>query len=173
MKSYAEEFPWALRPRSVLREFSAALGECNETKARFEAEPASADAAETFERATRRLGLLLIEARRLKDEWIDVARRRFVPSPRENCCVCGKFKVVTHAHHVVPLSAQYDRGFEAPDHEHVWLCPAHHAIIHVLIVDRKDDFERGRIAAEVLTDLNGRDEYHAVLRLLGMADRAS
>jgi hypothetical protein len=69
-----------------------------------------------------------------RDIWIAVARACFRPSERQPCFVCGRFRGITQAHHVVPLTAQYDRGFEYPDNEHVWLCPNHHAILHLFIL---------------------------------------
>lgn len=73
------------------------------------------------------------EARRRKEAWIAYARSDFEPSQRSNCEVCGKFRRVAQAHHVIPLAFQFDRGGSPPDHEHVWLCPTHHAILHLLI----------------------------------------
>jgi hypothetical protein len=81
---------------------------------------------------------LLVERRRLgpaidRDAWIMASRRIFAPGARQPCWVCGKFKSIAHAHHVVPLTAQYDRGFVYPDQELVWLCPNHHAMAHLYI----------------------------------------
>lgn len=80
----------------------------------------------------------LVEERKLaptidRDAWIKVSRIIFAPGERQSCHVCGKFKGIAEAHHVVPVSAQYDRGFKLPDSEFVWLCPNHHAIIHLYI----------------------------------------
>lgn len=68
-----------------------------------------------------------------RDAWVVAARQLFAPGEREACHICGKFKGISQAHHVVPLTAQYDRGFEYPDQEFVWLCPNHHAIVHLFI----------------------------------------
>jgi hypothetical protein len=38
---------------------------------------------------------------------------------------------LAHAHHLFPLAMQFDCGVERPVHEHSWLCPTHHAAIHV------------------------------------------
>lgn len=80
-----------------------------------------------------RFSQLSKEARRRKETWIAYARSDFEPSPRSNCEVCGKFRGVAQAHHVFPLALQFDRGASLPDHEHVWLCPTHHAMLHLLI----------------------------------------
>ena len=71
---------------------------------------------------------LLVERRRLgpaidRDAWIMASRRIFAPGARQPCWVCGKFKSIAHAHHVVPLTAQYDRGFVYPDQELVLYIP--------------------------------------------------
>jgi hypothetical protein len=80
----------------------------------------------------------LVEQRRVgptidRDVWIAASRRIFSPGDREPCYVCEKFKSITQAHHVVPLTVQYDRGFKYPDQECVWLCPNHHTMAHLFI----------------------------------------
>jgi hypothetical protein len=80
----------------------------------------------------------LVEARHAgpiidRDVWIAASRRVFSPGDREACYVCGKFRSITQAHHVIPLTAQYDRGFKYPDQECVWLCPNHHTMAHLFI----------------------------------------
>lgn len=77
--------------------------------------------------------------KRIKNAWIALARRCFDPGDREPCAVCGKFRVIAEAHHVVPLEAQYDRGYSEPDHGYIWLCPNHHQMVHVFLkrVDRR------------------------------------
>lgn len=66
--------------------------------------------------------------------WIAAARAAFEPSPRRSCAVCGRYRSVTHAHHLVPLSQQSQD--ESPDHRHVWLCPTHHSGVHQLLDTR-------------------------------------
>jgi hypothetical protein len=68
-----------------------------------------------------------------KHAWVKLARRDFQQSRRATCQVCGRFFDLTQAHHLIPLTAQYDRRFEVADHDHVWLCPNHHAILHRMI----------------------------------------
>lgn len=80
-------------------------------------------------------GLVKYEAacRADKETFVALGRASFAPSQREVCKVCGRFQSLTHAHHVVPLTVQFDRGFDRPDSQHVWLCPTHHAAVHILI----------------------------------------
>ena len=70
-----------------------------------------------------------------KDKWVAAARASFMPSDREACYICRQHLGITHAHHVIPLADQYERGFKQPDHAHAWLCPNHHAIIHLFLSD--------------------------------------
>lgn len=71
-----------------------------------------------------------------KEQWIAKARKEFKPSERDNCFVCGKYKNLTHAHHLIPLSVQYNFRVSVPLQEHEWLCPTHHTMIHLLFDDR-------------------------------------
>lgn len=70
---------------------------------------------------------------REKAAWIAKARATFSPGDRRACEVCGAYADFAHAHHVYPLSAQYDDGVRAPVDDHVWLCPNHHAVVHHMI----------------------------------------
>lgn len=81
-----------------------------------------------------------------KRSWIAAARLEFRPRRQEACFVCGKFDNITQAHHVVPLGEQFTHGFRVADQEHEWLCPNHHAILHLWIDARIDDQQRGRRA---------------------------
>jgi hypothetical protein len=111
-----------------------------------------------------------------RDSWIAAARRLFTPGRREPCCVCGRFRGIAQAHHVVPLTTQYDRGFEYPDNEFVWLCPNHHAIIHLFILG--DDRSvapaamraRARTADPIYDDLSD-VEFEVVIDLMRRAAR--
>lgn len=67
---------------------------------------------------------------RAKNDWIRKQRALFDPSPRQPCHICQRFAAISQAHHVIPLAEQYDRGFKKADHEHIWLCPNHHTVIH-------------------------------------------
>jgi len=87
-----------------------------------------------------------------KADWVASARANFNPGRRQACLVCGRFDYVAQAHHVVPLGIQLDLGFEYPDHEHVWLCPTHHAVIHILIDGKPDPQMLGRRAAPIWND---------------------
>jgi hypothetical protein len=68
-----------------------------------------------------------------KKAWIAAARIVFDPGKRKPCFICGRFRSVAEAHHVVPLGKQFDLGFEVADHEHEWLCPSHHTVLHLWI----------------------------------------
>jgi hypothetical protein len=86
--------------------------------------------------------------------------------------VCGKFGAVTQAHHVVPLAVQFDRMFDKPDHEHVWLCPTHHVIVHLFLTPRSTAsiFNPSDTLVGAVRELE-QDHYHKIMRLLGMAGR--
>jgi hypothetical protein len=100
-----------------------------------------------------------------KNAWIAAARLSFDPGPRQPCYICAKFKRVAQAHHVTPLNWQFDRGMKNPDHTYVWLCPTHHAIMH-LMIDTDDTQLLGRRAAQIIDELSS-DEYTKFMDLLG------
>lgn len=109
--------------------------------------------------------------RQEKDLWIAAARREFVASPRSLCHVCGKFRSVAQAHHVVPLAKQFDLMYESAEHEHVWLCPTHHAIVHLLLVPRKASFnDPPEHLVEAVRELDD-DHYQKIMVLLGRASK--
>lgn len=85
----------------------------------------------------RCMGEILKERKQIlsfrKKEWITHARQSFEPMNRAPCVVCNKYAAFTQAHHVVPLSIQYDLGYTEPDQAHQWLCPTHHVVAHMLI----------------------------------------
>ncbi len=112
------------------------------------------------------------EKRANKNAWIVAARIEFSPGRRTPCHVCGRFRDITHAHHVVPLAAQYDRGFKRPDHEHVWLCPNHHAILHLLIPSEgpQDLQKLGARGAGPILEMS-HDEIDATLKLITRSGR--
>lgn len=119
---------------------------------------------------THRLGTAdLIEYANRKRAWIAAARMAFEPRRREACFVCGKFQSIAQAHHVVPLGEQFDRGFPAADHEHEFLCPNHHFILHLWIDDDISHQRRGRRAAPTVDDLTN-EEIERMLQLSGRAD---
>lgn len=98
--------------------------------------------------------------------WIAAARIAFDPGNRKHCFICGRFRSVTEAHHVVPLGKQFDLGFEVADDEHEWLCPSHHAVLH-LWIDR--DLPNGR-SWEAHSELDER-EAAALLDLVKRSHR--
>lgn len=105
-----------------------------------------------------------------KRAWIASARLAFQPGPRRGCFVCGGFASVTQAHHVVPLNEQFDLGFSVPDDEHEWLCPNHHAILH-LWIDRSGSHQKlGRRAAPSIADVP-LEHFDRLMDLVGRAGR--
>ena len=68
-----------------------------------------------------------------KKKWLANARVEFSPGEKKPCVICGKYTSVTHAHHLVPLSWQFDNGYESPNHDFSWVCPTHHSAIHIYI----------------------------------------
>jgi predicted HNH restriction endonuclease len=124
----------------------------------------------------------LVEQRRLgskldRDAWIMASRQVFAPSERQACYVCGKFKSIAQAHHVVPLTAQYDRGFVLPDNEHVWLCPNHHTMVHRYIPEDDRSMRpaamraRSRTTTAFNDDLT-MDEFERLLELMRRSTRS-
>ena len=112
-----------------------------------------------------------------RDLWIRAARYLFSPGERGVCHVCGKFRSITHAHHVVPLTAQYDRGFEYPDQEFVWLCPNHHTMIHLVIPGDHQSMKpaafkaRGETTSALHEDLS-EDEFNKLMALMRRSARS-
>jgi len=109
-----------------------------------------------------------------REIWLTVARKVFVPSERQSCFVCGKFGSITQAHHIVPLTAQYDRGFKVPSNDHVWLCPNHHTMAHLYILDDERSMSdramksRDATIASLNADLSD-DEFDKMMKLMHMA----
>jgi len=62
--------------------------------------------------------------------WSVHARRNFRPGKRQPCAICGKYRSLAQAHHLIPLSKQEG---DSPNQAFVWLCPNHHAAVHLLI----------------------------------------
>lgn len=88
-------------------------------------------------RAYERCGELLKEIdsrfKQDRDKWIKQARLNFDPGDKQACAICGKYKSLTHAHHIIPLAIQYRRNYIHPDQSYVWMCPTHHAAIHMFL----------------------------------------
>lgn len=112
-----------------------------------------------------------------REAWMGAARLIFDPGEREPCWVCGKFKGIAQAHHVIPLSQQYDRGFRVPDNEHVWLCPNHHTMAHLFILQENPSTKiaaaraRGRTLSALMPDLS-EDELRKMFDLMRRAARS-
>lgn len=90
-------------------------------------------ASEIKLRAMRRMGELVIVQKQKREQWVNTARATFSAGEQRACEVCGKYRSLTHAHHIMPLHLQYQFGTRLPDHEFLWLCPNHHAAVHLLI----------------------------------------
>lgn len=102
-------------------------------------------------------------------EWVWHARSSFRPSDRQTCEVCGKYKSLTQAHHVIPLSAQAAKGRMSINHKHVWLCPTHHAAVHVLIEQAGSGRDlAGKACLNVLAELDV-EEIRPLLALVNKA----
>lgn len=108
-------------------------------------------------------------ARFARAEWIREARAAFAPGPRQPCEVCGRYRSLAQAHHIVPLACQV--GPE-PSHDHVWLCPTHHAAVHLLIAQSLSSRERaGRWQIEMICEMEA-DEFgkaHAIFERFRVA----
>lgn len=124
----------------------------------------------------------LVEFRRTaglleREVWVRASRRFFDPGERQPCHICGKFRGIAQAHHVIPLTTQYDRGFKYPDPEHEWLCPNHHAMVHIYIQDDDRSLTaaafraRGRTIAALNDDLT-EEEFEALMALMRRSGRS-
>ena len=88
-----------------------------------------------------------------KGAWIDAARSEFSVGEGERCEVCNRLASIAQAHHLIPLGEQYDRGFVTPNQRHAWLCPNHHAMLHLFM--RQRDFRiQGIATLRVIYDLS-------------------
>jgi len=101
-----------------------------------------------------------------KEAWIASARLAFEPSDRRPCEVCGKYRSLSQAHHIIPLAVQFDSGIKEPLSDHTWLCPTHHTAIHLLIDHVVDRPDRARPATIKIIDDLEIEEVRAVLALL-------
>lgn len=126
---YSEIFPLLERP-----EFDALIeryGPPNEWMSLNKSQRAMI--AAHFVNAARRQAR---EQAKRKESWIASARKSFRPGAQKPCAICNGYVSVTHAHHIVPLWRQFNSGADAPDHSHVWLCPTHHAGVHLFLTKR-------------------------------------
>lgn len=114
-------------------------------------------------------GLALYE-RMCSETWMAAARADFRPGAPQPCEVCGRHRAIAHAHHLVPLATQYATGRRIPSHEMAWLCPNHHAAVHLLLSQansKRAAASRGVIA--LIGELIEADELTAVLRIAAKA----
>jgi hypothetical protein len=93
----------------------------------------------------------------------------FVGDGLPNTIAADPDDTFTHAHHVVPLSFQARADRSVVNHSHEWLCPTHHAAVHILIGRHIPHAVEARIA--VTQDL-GREGPEILSRALEIAGRA-
>jgi len=86
--------------------------------------------------------------KKIKKEWVKHARKAFKPTGKTVCAICGEHDSITDAHHIYPLSMQFDDGVELPIQDYVWLCPNHHKYIHLSI--SKNGHKNGEKFSDVL-----------------------
>jgi len=72
---------------------------------------------------TQKLIINGLQMRKVSD-----SRRTFKPVDKKPCYVCGLYKEIAQAHHLIPLCTQKDNIIK--NHEYVWLCPSHHKLVH-------------------------------------------
>lgn len=106
-----------------------------------------------------------------KKSWVRIQRLLFSPSDRSPCFVCGKYKSLTHAHHLIPLAKQACESIQSVDNRHVWLCPTHHSAIHILlgarnVAHKKQTTAVRNVATEMSRDCSP-DEWQRLLYVLG------
>ena len=66
-----------------------------------------------------------------------------IPRAPDPCFVCGKYRHLCHAHHVIPVSQMAAlcvsrvtfKELEKIPVRYIWLCPTHHALFH--FIDRR------------------------------------
>lgn len=127
-------------------------------------------AAEIRIRAERRLGEMLKEQRERamvnKSAWMNSARKSFDPGKNKPCFICGRHQSITHAHHINPLSIQYELDYELPDHNFEWLCPNHHAFVHKLLEKQNPDGTLNISALGAISEMS-EGELNSVLFFVG------
>jgi hypothetical protein len=101
--------------------------------------------------------ILTVEETAKKQLFIRCARAEFKPGARQSCFVCGKYRGLTQAHHVYPLALQFDDGRTYADHEYYWLCPTHHAAVHLHIssYDKPREMDVGGVPEEEMKAIRG------------------
>lgn len=100
-----------------------------------------------------------------KNKWIDNARLSLEKTERQNCFVCGDYKPFCQAHHLIPLSEQYDMGFKEPDNSHIWLCPTHHIIIHTFMNGIKNHYDENCEQIKWITSSESSHKYYQILKM--------
>jgi hypothetical protein len=90
------------------------------------------DLAEELSQALKKA---IAAKKKKKRDWIAEQRKSIRIKRRSTCEHCFQHIEVTEAHHIVPLEEQYEIGMEYAEHDIIWLCPTHHAQLHILIRD--------------------------------------
>lgn len=88
---------------------------------------------------------------------------------REACFVCGRYKAITHLHHLVTVSEMADFIIRHSLYSvrvylpTVWLCPNHHAILHAIYSNKSTDDK-----VDALRELSEgeRMKYHEIEQLI-------
>ena len=88
----------------------------------------------------------------------DVRKTWRLPRKRQECLVCGKYEAITEAHHILPVRyiahvlkdvsvySMYEYAIRTKNEikiPHVWLCPNHHTMWHLIIIyngELRNDF---------------------------------
>ena len=114
-------------------------------------------------------GLALYE-RMCSETWVAAARADFRPGAPQPCEVCGRHRAIAHAHHLVPLATQYATGRRIPSHEMAWLCPNHHAAVHLLLSQANS--KRAAASKGVIELIGELVEASELTAVLGIAAKA-
>lgn len=102
--------------------------------------------------------------------WLRASRDTFRPGKRQRCAVCEKYEFIAQAHHLTPLAMQYESGAKVPDHAYIWLCPNHHAAVHLLISQGRYEREIPRAEMIDLAADTEAEEFKAIFAIFEMCN---
>ena len=120
-------------------------------------------------------------ARSMAEETARVARQLRGMTPRgerQPCFVCGKYRPITHLHHVIPVDdlarlvvkrQLYGVNLYMPT---VWLCPNHHALWHKLEKDKTSEEVWECLTPEELGRYDQLRQMVSTDEIVGMLERA-
>jgi hypothetical protein len=86
-------------------------------------------------------------------------RSAFKPGKKKPCVVCGKYRAISEAHHLIPVHEQVDFCIEhgikwlVLPVRFVWLCPTHHTIFHAFYGKRGKSQLEESVRLELLRDM--------------------